>query len=63
MIANNWQYDDPISIEELNVNGTSAVAQPLPEDAEGASPHVSEDEISKNARAEGIIPQQTVEIT
>ena len=38
LIANNWQYEDPRSIKESNVEDLAAVAQLLPEDAEGAIP-------------------------
>ena len=45
-ITNNCQYDDPRPIGESKVEDLDAVAQPLPEDAEVASPRVSEDEKS-----------------
>ena len=39
------------------------VAQPLPDDAEGASPRLSEDEIDRKARVEEISLQHNVEIS
>ena len=45
-ITNNWQCEDPRSIGESNVENLASVVQPLPEDAERASPRVSEEDIS-----------------
>ena len=53
LIANDWQYEDFRLIRESNVENLDAVAQPIPEDAEGASTRVSEDEIAaRKARDE-----------
>ena len=53
-VVNNWQYDDPRSIAESNVEDMAAVKQPLSEVAEGASLRVPKDEISRKARVEGM---------
>ena len=57
------QYEDYRSIGESNVEDLAAVAQPLPEDVEGAGPRVSDDEIAQKANIERISPQQAVEMS
>ena len=61
-IAGDWQYDDLSAIRESHVEDLAAVAQPPPEDSEGAIPLVSDDEIDQEA-SEGISPHPTVEIS
>ena len=61
-IANDWQYDELSAIGELHVEFLAAVAQPPPEDNEGAIPLVSDDEIAQEA-SEGISSHPTVEIS
>ena len=56
-IANDWQYDDLSAIGESHVEDLAVVAQPPPEDNEGAIPLVSDDEIAQES-SEGIIPTQ-----
>ena len=61
-IANDWQYDDLSAIRESDVEDLAAVAQPPPEDSEGAIPLVSCDGLAQEA-SEGISPHPTVVIS
>ena len=61
-IASDCQHDDLSAIGESHVEDLAAVAQPPPEDSEGAIPLVSYDDIAQEA-SEGIIPHPSVEIS
>ena len=61
-IASYWQYDDLSAIGESHVEDLAAVAQPPPEDNEGAILLVSDEEIGQEA-SEGISPHPTVKIS
>ena len=56
-IANDWQYDDLSAIGESHVEDLAAVAQPPPEDSEGAIPLLSYDDLAQEA-SEGMSPHQ-----
>ena len=58
-IANDWHDDDLSAIGESHVEDLAAVAQPPPEDNEGAIPLVSYDDLAQEA-SEGIRPHPTV---